>query len=208
MSKAQNALIDFGTRHVRILSILALVLPLVFFGYTIVTNAAQRETAQAWRIEIGGYDPRDLLKGRYIQYRYQWNNIGGNDCKGFEGDCCYCLRDEKGDRINPTAEIVKCNAAYSLKRCDALIQGEWKNGTLDIGQTRYMVDERVASDLDRLLRGRQVKTAVEILLPHRFDGKAPVTHAPQLGEIYFNGMSLSEMRENGVFEKGLPDDAE
>jgi GDYXXLXY protein len=50
----------------------ALTLPLLGLAISWLNthNMAQRGTD--WQVEITGYDPRDLLRGHYIRYRYIW----------------------------------------------------------------------------------------------------------------------------------------
>lgn len=50
----------------------ALALPLVVLSYTWATTDWQSRQGAEWLVPIRGYDPRDLLRGHYIQYRYDW----------------------------------------------------------------------------------------------------------------------------------------
>ncbi|GEM_PF-3146069 len=200
MSKPENILIArliaLGMRYTRALAIFAIVLPLIFFGGSIAYHIQHKETAQSWRIDLEGYDPRDLLKGRYIQYRFAWNAKNSLSCDMFEKDCCLCLTDTNGTRINPEANFTPCRLAS--KQCDAVIKGESKNGIIDIGLNRYYVDERVATPLDRLLRRGEVRFAVDLLVTPRKGSKVYIERAPKLGELYVNGTALSELRQTGA----------
>ena len=65
--------------------LIAFALPLIILiGWTI-TLYAQRQSGQDVRVQITGYDPRDLLSGHYIQYRIDWK---ATDCTQFENHIC------------------------------------------------------------------------------------------------------------------------
>ncbi|WP_176598591.1 MULTISPECIES: GDYXXLXY domain-containing protein [Sphingobium] len=50
----------------------ALVLPLVVLGISWAATYRLAQQGQEWLIPIRGYDPRDLLRGHYVQYQYDW----------------------------------------------------------------------------------------------------------------------------------------
>ena len=50
----------------------ALALPLIVLASTWWTTARAAREGQDWLIPITGYDPRDLLRGHFVQYRYDW----------------------------------------------------------------------------------------------------------------------------------------
>ncbi|MEH6661465.1 MAG: GDYXXLXY domain-containing protein [Parasphingorhabdus sp.] len=58
---------------------LALLLPLIGLG--LIWWIADRESQQGteWDVPIAGYDPRDLLRGHYVQFRYDWPAVGQED---------------------------------------------------------------------------------------------------------------------------------
>jgi hypothetical protein len=50
----------------------ALVLPLVLLGFSWAETYRLAQQGDEWLIPIRGYDPRDLLRGHYVQYQYDW----------------------------------------------------------------------------------------------------------------------------------------
>lgn len=50
----------------------ALMLPLVVLGFSWAATYRLAQQGEEWLIPIRGYDPRDLLRGHYIQYQYDW----------------------------------------------------------------------------------------------------------------------------------------
>jgi len=58
-------------RH-RLLLAASLLLPLSALAAMWAVTHRQAQQGQDWLIPIEGYDPRDLLRGHYLQYRYAW----------------------------------------------------------------------------------------------------------------------------------------
>jgi uncharacterized membrane-anchored protein len=52
----------------------ALLLPIVFLGITAARHAWHMTAAPKYTVLIEGYDPRDLVYGEYLQFRYDWAN--------------------------------------------------------------------------------------------------------------------------------------
>lgn len=50
----------------------ALLLPLIVLAYSWASTYRLAQQGEEWLIPIQGYDPRDLLRGHYVQYRYDW----------------------------------------------------------------------------------------------------------------------------------------
>ena len=50
----------------------ALILPLFGLGASWAVTHRAAQLGEEWLIPVRGYDPRDLLRGHYIQYRYDW----------------------------------------------------------------------------------------------------------------------------------------
>jgi len=47
-------------------------LPLLGLGAVWQTTATRTARGSEWLVPVTGYDPRDLLKGHYVQFQYQW----------------------------------------------------------------------------------------------------------------------------------------
>ena len=59
----------------RIANYLTLVLPILGLGGLWGWSDFKAEQGTDWLVPIAGYDPRDLLRGHYIQYSYDWPGI-------------------------------------------------------------------------------------------------------------------------------------
>ncbi len=81
-----------------------------------------------WRIKITGYDPRDLLRGRYIIFRYDYEDF------------------KQGQKICFSGDLNKPNfQSYEEIQCDNPL-------TVDRMPQRYYIPENVADRADRLVR--------------------------------------------------------
>lgn len=80
----------------RLVTVIALALPVVGLGGAIIAAEQAVRGASGWRIPITGYDPRDPLRGRYIRFQYAWRLAGpGRACS--DRTCRLCL--EGGGRV-------------------------------------------------------------------------------------------------------------
>jgi hypothetical protein len=80
----------------RALLVAALLLPLVWLGTSIARHRAALDEASLWRIPISGYDPRDPLRGRYIQFSYAWDTVGDSTECDRPAGCDLCLERSAG----------------------------------------------------------------------------------------------------------------
>jgi hypothetical protein len=53
----------------------ALALPLIGLGLAWADTHRKAQTGTDWDVPIMGYDPRDLLRGHYITYQYDWPGL-------------------------------------------------------------------------------------------------------------------------------------
>ncbi len=51
-----------------------LLLPLIFFVSWSGSLAWQQTYSPTYEVVINGYDPRDIVYGKYIRFRYDWEN--------------------------------------------------------------------------------------------------------------------------------------
>ncbi len=65
----------------------ALALPLIGLGLAWADTHRKAQMGTDWIVPIRGYDPRDLLRGHYITYRYDWPGLK-NDDMGFITQLC------------------------------------------------------------------------------------------------------------------------
>lgn len=132
------------------------------------------------KLSIEPYDPRDLLKGRYLFFAVKWN--WGKEqgvCDGM--DCCVCLGPGDAD---PQASLMNCSA-QKPPQCTHMLKGS-KIGEdrFDIGVNRYYVDEHIALPLEDLFRNNKEKFHVGLSISP--SGKYA------LENLYVGGMQLKD----------------
>lgn len=141
-------------------TLLAVVIPVL--GLLALVGRAEYATRHGlvWAIPIEGYDPRDLLHGHYLLYRYrfQWEGI---DTCGDQGSidrapvpgCCLCLTRTSGG-YDPRVRQVRCDEAAT---CDGTLLADPM-----AGPQQFFVPEDRALDLESALRQREA--AIELAI--------------------------------------------
>lgn len=161
------------------LTTIAVLIPLA--GLLVLVARAELAVRHgvSWVIPIEGYDPRDLLHGRYLQYRYRFDWQGYGTCGTGEYEptpgCCLCLTRDEPDGYDPAVRQLECDEA--LQMCDGVIRSEEVLPPL-----RYLVPEGAALPLEDALRTRPA--ALEITIDP--------SHAPAIRELWLEGRPWRE----------------
>lgn len=152
-----------------------LLFPIIVLLGVVGLNIHAMNNGDSYRIKIEGYDPRDLLRGHYMIYRYAWNwdDGAGRQCE--RDNCSLCL---SGDEYNPFARLVHKDIAP--EQCKSFIHGiSYGKKSFRIGRsshnglTRFYVPESHARDLDRMIRrGNDNKHDFDIKLRVNGQGRA------------------------------------
>lgn len=85
----------------RLLTLAALIMPTLLLAGWAGYLAVARGSQPTLRIAIAGFDPRDLVRGHYLQFRLDLPNLDSLDCA--------CLQPNPADAERPTA--ARCEAA-------------------------------------------------------------------------------------------------
>jgi uncharacterized membrane-anchored protein len=118
-----------------------------------------------WQIPIVGYDPRDLLSGHYLVFRYDFENLRPASClPGRTFSCCVCLRQGSLGRISPESTWTE-DCADVKGTCESWINAE----ALD-SLHRYYVPEAEAMRLQDAVRAKRAAIGLVV----RRDGRAAV----------------------------------
>jgi uncharacterized membrane-anchored protein len=158
----------------------AVVLPLLVIVGGIVRAEVELAKGTPWVFDVAGYDPRDLLRGRYLQFRLDLHEEEPNDaCDSAAGqDCCYCLSRTEPD-APPRAEATQCTIA--VRDCD---------GALKIAEVqklrRYYVPEARASELEAKLREAEGRDAARLRLRIDREGNPRIDGLLVDGEMITN----------------------
>ena len=130
----------------------ALVLPLVGLLIGIVAQESGQRGASEWRIPVTGYDPRDPLRGRFINFRYAWTVSGpAHRCR--DGDCALCIEDA-GRHVRVVGRDESCSARIDpvASRMAVTYAPEFgADGQPLVAMSRIFVSEASAPRLEALL---------------------------------------------------------
>ncbi|MEZ4267056.1 MAG: GDYXXLXY domain-containing protein [Myxococcota bacterium] len=163
------------SRRVRLIA--ALVIPLVGIGALIVRGELRSTGDRVWRVPVEGYDPRDLLSGQYLRYRYLWAGEAVL-CPGGPPDCCLCLSGASaGVAATPQVYSVDCAQSEQTEACDDLVRSAEVRGP-----ERFYIDERYALAAETAMRER----AASVELVVTAEGGVAVR------ELFFDGVPWRE----------------
>lgn len=116
--------------------------------------------------EITGYDPRDLLRGHYLQFRLQLDPASvREECNPAADSCCLCLTQLDGSPM-PRIERATCSTAHT---CDAWLDAEGVSRS-----QRFYVSDVAAPELERKLQSAMVRRAAHAVMAVDSKGRAHV----------------------------------
>ena len=144
----------------RPLALLLLILPVLVLGGWIGWLTLERAGSPSLRVAIRGFDPRDLLRGHYLEFQL--------DLRGEEGQSrAACLVQDPADPLRPLAGAARPDCRHPLS---------------DRGATyRYYLPEETALRLERLL----IPAAGE-----RREDVSVIVHFAPNGRLSFSGIQI------------------
>ena len=173
----------------RVWAIAVLSMPLLVFVLAVVNAERHLSTGEVYRFAITGYDPRDLLRGRYLQFRlaFDWQDQGATTCQdaALSQDCCLCLIANKDGTDNtgdapPKVAYIKCEEPRD--HCDDVLQ---QRALQDLN--RFYVPEESARKAEVLLVEAQREGTAFVSVSVTRDGSA------QLVDLEINGKPIGDL---------------
>lgn len=179
------------------LGLACLALPFVAMLGMIVLNHNNVHAHAEYRFEIEGYDPRDLLKGHFLIFRYKWpdDTVNRFDVSSYPraDQVCACL---SGESLRPQVEFDSC-AAQGQPHCAATVAVS--GGTSGAGLQppddlrQFYIPEEQAPQLETMLRAGGHK--FEVALVPQGQGRG------QLKALYIDGVELNEFLLNESYRR-------
>jgi hypothetical protein len=157
---------------------LALVLPLLVIVLAMARAELFLHGAQEFKLPIEGYDPRDLLQGRYLQFRLALDREHGLEREACAPGtpCCWCLTRVPGQPA-ARAELASCTSARA--QC---------GGALPLSAAekpfRFYVPESQAPALERALGEARLTRRAFAVLAIDPSGEARVSELSLNGKSY------------------------
>jgi uncharacterized membrane-anchored protein len=167
----------------------AVVLPLVALGLGIVRSERHLAEGRRWSFEVTGYDPRDLLRGHYIQYRLVLEEVDlpvvgaadGIPCDDATSDtCCLCLY---ADYPQGPTTVERADCASALSTCDGVLQTRY----LEELQRYYIAEDR-AAELTQIFQDASQEKQARLIVAIDEAGK------PQIDVLLVNEMPVEQAR--------------
>jgi uncharacterized membrane-anchored protein len=162
---------------------LAVILPMLGLLVLVARAEVLLRSGQSFRIAIQGYDPRDLLRGHYLQYTFDFDWHGESTCgvtsgglpAGLDSSCCICLTADVDSNTLAEARQVACD---QVSTCEG-----WIEAAALAPPLRYFVPERQAPELEEALRGRSASLSVT----------CGPGGEPAIGELYLDARPWREL---------------
>lgn len=144
----------------RIGSLLALVLPVAGLAGLWAWTESWTQEGTDWEVPVQGYDPRDLLRGHYIEFAYDWPGDGA-EAGSLDG---FCIEGEAPviARIVVQGDIASCKH-YARADYGSV------DGGMGLQRGRLYVPQTQARDLEDKLRNPDLRGIVTVR--QRVDGR-------------------------------------
>ncbi len=138
----------------RVAHLAAVLLPLAGLAGLWGQSHHTFEQGTEWEVPIQGYDPRDYLRGHYVEFAYDWP---GADQFPPETIVHLCLEGDPPTVTRVTASLLPKDCAHPLTANASAVYGleGLRRGRLYLGQDR-------AAALEQQLRNRDLRGIVTI----------------------------------------------
>lgn len=138
--------------------LVALAIPLFGLGALWATAHVRSTQGSDWDVPIMGYDPRDLLRGHYVEYRYDWPGLRDEQRDSFYDESLGLCIKGNAPRV-ASVSVVNVADASRQTDCAAVVRAnmwaeEGVNGVITdriyIPQTRGREYEDRLRDPDQI----------------------------------------------------------
>lgn len=163
-------------KQMQLIRLICLVIPIIILGYIALSTNHKQNSGTLWRVDITGYDPRDLLHGRYIRYQIDWAKYGAvTTTRASTKTLCLNKAPEGG--IEP---IISLDTAAN---CASTIYAGKTAKNWNYQGRRYQIPEKYADALDKAFADRKNKFSIDIRV-----------HQNKLyvGDLYMNGKAVKD----------------
>lgn len=139
---------------------LALVLPVIGLATLWAWTDSWTKEGTEWDVPVQGYDPRDLLRGHYIEFTYDWpgddSDVAFLSAFCIEGDAPTISRIVEREDVESCAHFARANYGSVY-------------GGMGLERGRLYVPQTQARDLEDKLRDPELRGIVTVR--QRVDGR-------------------------------------
>ena len=140
----------------------ALLLPLIGFGASWAMTHQKAQQGIDWDVPITGYDPRDFLRGHYLQYRYEWPGNAARENGRVQWNSELCIQGKA-----PVIASALQRKNQSTEQCISIARSP-DDGITSLNDGRYYVPQTKAAGLEQKLRDPTLKAIMRVRI--REDG--------------------------------------
>lgn len=174
---------------IRLAKLAAVILPAAGLAALWATSDRTYHTGTEWEVPIQGYDPRDILRGHYVEFSYDWPGLGAFSGNGLE---TLCLEGEAPLITRVDVHETDADCAHPVRADTTGVYG-WDALT----RGRLYVDQNRAAKLEQELRKADQRGFITIR--QRNDGSfTPVA-------IRFRPLTPQEIAERDAQIQGAED---
>ncbi|MEO9469460.1 GDYXXLXY domain-containing protein [Parasphingorhabdus sp.] len=144
-----------------------LVLPIAGLGYSWITTEIESHQGVEWDVPIAGYDPRDLLRGHYVQFRYDWPGLDEEEdglVSRYNGSQI-CIHG-KAPTIARVTKLDEYAEDYEkqVSSCDAIVKyNPWsEEGTDGLNNDRLFLSQQKAAEYQKKLTNQKLQASARI----------------------------------------------
>ena len=137
----------------RLARLAALALPLAGLAGLWLQSDTHYRSGTEWEVPVAGYDPRDLLRGHYVEFSYDWPGLAESDII----PATLCLEGEAPVIARVTAHAGEATCAHPLRVPEGGVYG-WDA----LMRGRLYLDQYKAAMIDAQLRDRDQRGIVTI----------------------------------------------
>jgi hypothetical protein len=165
-------------------------LPLIGFGASWAMTHQKAQQGTDWDVPITGYDPRDLLRGHYIQYRYEWPGVDADENGNWPWFAALCIEGRA-----PSITRVSRLEHEAPAKCTSIARAP-DDGMTDLIRGRFYVPQTRASEYENKLRDLKLQGVMRVRI--REDG----VMTPR--SLHFRALTAAEIKARTTSEAGRP----
>lgn len=140
----------------------AVLLPLIGFGASWAMTHQKAQLGTDWDVPIAGYDPRDFLRGHYLQFRFDWPGLEAENDRGIDWGSTLCI---EGRAPNITKTIIverdeQADCTHKVRHPD--------DDMTDLINGRFYVPQTRAAGYEDKLRDPKLQSIMRVRI--REDG--------------------------------------
>ena len=122
----------------RLLRLAAAILPLAGFAALWVQSDSHYRTGTEWEVPIEGYDPRDFLRGHYVEFTYDWPGVESEDFTMQPPVLCLAGKPPRLDEVFMAGNSEVCTNPLRAAPDGVYGLSGLERGRLYVGQERAM----------------------------------------------------------------------